>query len=199
MKTSLVIYNRSKRVWEVLNYSDDDRVIATFPPGPEGKWKALECQIGLANPQALKLARRCYHRYPQLTSRVLKAAQMVSWGEIEPNGKGWWVGSQSDDRVNYVVERNGNGDLECTCIDFLKGIETQEKGAPWVNGKPFCKHILAVLMQTKLEEERQSLSSSSGKTGKPATRNDDSRSPWEAQRLLESLLQAQRAGIPVVF
>jgi len=116
-----------------------------------------------------------------------------------PNGKGFWVRSQSDDRVNYVVERNGNGDLECTCADFRKAIETQEKGAPWVNDKPFCKHILAVLMQTKLEEERSPLSSSGGKTEEPATRNHDTRSPWEAQKLLESLLEAQRAGIPVVF
>lgn len=198
MKTSLVIYNRSKRVWEVHDYHDD-RVIATFPAGPEGKRKALEYQVGLGNPQALKLARRCYHRYPELTSRVLKAAQIVSWGEIEPNGKGWWVGSQNDHRVNYVVEHNGNGDLECTCIDFLKGIETQEKGAPWVNDKPFCKHILAMLMQMKLEEGRPGLSSSGGKTEEPATRNYNTRTPWEAQKLLESLLAAQRAGIPIVF
>jgi len=54
MKTSLVIYDRSKRLWEVLNYTDDDdSVIATFPAGPEGKQKALECQVGLANPKAL--------------------------------------------------------------------------------------------------------------------------------------------------
>lgn len=198
-KTSLVIYNRSRRLWEVLDYEGDRGVIAAFPPGPAGKQKSLECQIGLANPKALKLARRCYHRYPELTSRVLKAAQIVSWGEITPNGRGFWVRSQSNHDSRYVVGPNGNEDWECECIDFLKGIETQEKGAPWVNDKPFCKHILAVLMWTKLEEERSGLSSSGGKTGRPATRSHDSTNPAERSKLLQSLVEAQRAGIPVLF
>lgn len=84
-KNSLVVYNRSKRAWEILDYHDD-RVIATFPRGPEGKCRALERQVGLAERVVKPIEQGVFFCTPLLllakTLRLGPSNLMSFWGDL---------------------------------------------------------------------------------------------------------------------
>ena len=78
----------------------------------------------------LEHARR---KWPHLSSRIDKAAAILSANAINHDGASWIVRSQADGDHHYTVDRTG-----CSCPDFIRGAAVAEY-------RPFCKHLIAFL------------------------------------------------------
>jgi hypothetical protein len=83
--------------------------------------------------------------HPERASRLVRAANIVAVRRIQlgDSGKVWWVQSECDATVEYmVVPVPDFGLMTCTCQDF------QRRGGP-------CKHALAVqILQACEQRER---------------------------------------------
>lgn len=139
----VVIYNRNERVWEVWR---NGKVLHTYPAGKDGHFAALEHQIALNDVPTLRLVQRATKRYPELRSRLIRAASLMLDGRIEPDDGRYLVRSQTGNGYTYEVSFTMEGAFQCTCPDFEFGLSTNASGAPWQGSGPKCKHILAVTM-----------------------------------------------------
>lgn len=72
-------------------------------------------------------------------NRITKAMAIVEAGNVYRNGNGYSVISQSNADVAYYV----SDAVGCNCPDAQR--------APIYNGKPSCKHQIAVWLATRIE------------------------------------------------
>ena len=143
MKTQ-VHYNRKAdaRGYQVLDASGN--VLAQFGSGSYERYLAERYQLQAEAPEVLRLADRIIGKYPELRKRALKAAVLYIDGHVSLNGR---------QHVYDVQSQNGGGLYEvdlslsgCTCPDWEGALLGRNQGAPWCDGKPVCKHIVAAHM-----------------------------------------------------
>ena len=77
--------------------------------------EAVEAQLALEAPEALELAKRATARHPVLTSRSLRAAQLMAAGKVHLDTSCHRVGSQNG-AGEYRVEQM-DGTWRCSCPD----------------------------------------------------------------------------------
>ena len=94
----------------------------------------------LYRPAALEAALKCAseHLPATLNGRLLKAYDLCASDHVARNGRGWMVKSQVTERVYQVNE------VGCNCEDAYSE-------APEIEGRPACKHQLAVWLEIKAE------------------------------------------------
>lgn len=145
-----VAYDRSAKLWQTMNGS----LIATFPPGQEGKTQAVDRAIHEANPALHQHLHRLIDRYPDLTSRAYKAAAMLINDSIQNAAPGVPtalvdVRSQSQPDTSYTIQKREC--LVCPCDDYQE-VYADRVPSIWVQGteQKMCKHILTLLFATKL-------------------------------------------------
>jgi len=92
-----------------------------------------------------RLALATEERHPALDGR---AAQIVAGHGVRAENGHYLVDSQSNGKPYQVV--NINGQVKCTCKDWLRGQSGRSSGAPTIAGQIVCKHILAVKIAGRL-------------------------------------------------
>lgn len=124
------------------------KVLAQLGTGASEKYRAERFQLQVEHPRVLRLADRVVSRYPELKRRALRAAVLYVEGHVHPNGAehGFDVDSQSGER-RYEVDLNFN---TCTCPDWEGALVARHHSAPWCNGQPMCKHLVAARMFERL-------------------------------------------------
>jgi ribosomal protein L37AE/L43A len=95
------------------------------------------------------LARKAEERHPALNGRAVRAAQIVVSGGVRIENGSYSVDSQSNGKPYQVV--NVNGQVKCTCKDWIRGKRGMSPGAPTIAGQVVCKHILAVKIAGRLD------------------------------------------------
>jgi hypothetical protein len=133
----------------------------------------------------VKLVHKVIDRWPDLETRAYRAAELVRRGRVTRSADGSFnVKSQSNPRGSYRVDSEAG---TCTCPDYPK--------APQVNGRPMCKHRMAVLMLLKLEEARIPAE----ETQAPSPPTPHSITPQRKAQLQDLQHQAALAGQPMVL
>jgi prepilin-type processing-associated H-X9-DG protein len=140
MKTTLA-YSRQKesRGYQVIDPTGN--VLAQFGSGPYERYMAERFQLTMEAPQVLRLADRIVAKYPELRKRALRAAMLYVDGHVHVNGA---------EQVFDVDSQNGGGQYEvdlnvssCGCPDWEGALLGRKHSAPWCDGQPVCKHIMA--------------------------------------------------------
>ena len=145
METRL-IYNATEKLYEL-------RLGLRTLSSHETKEQALTMQLENEAPAALELARKLIQAHPELEGRAIKAVVLFAQNAV----------NDSTDPMKFTVhsqEKPGSKPAEvyqvdadastCTCRDW-------ENGAPVVNGRKLCKHILAALFARRLGTNRQGI------------------------------------------
>ncbi|MCC7355510.1 MAG: hypothetical protein IT330_17345 [Anaerolineae bacterium] len=140
MKTTIQ-YDRKERAYRVLD-AETGEVLSQHPQGPEGRYQAERAVIASDAPHVLPLADNLAHQYPEAVSRAHKAALLVARGAVRPNGATdvYYVASETDLPTVYLVDLPKG---TCGCEDFYQGRQGEPHGAPNVDGRLVCKHVLA--------------------------------------------------------
>jgi len=146
MSTYFYYQERAKEWWLL---TVEGRVVARAKTRPEIIRQSLRQDC----PEALALAERWIQNYPQLSSRCWSATIIYARGHVCPNGGygRYRVLSQKGERI-YEVDARPQF-RSCTCPDFGNAW-TSRFGAPIINGRPLCKHILACLMDEHFAKKR---------------------------------------------
>lgn len=126
-------YNQHTKRWDVLN----GKLIATFPPGPEGKRMAQLEAMEINRPDLAALVHRVASNSqdPKALNMALKAAQILDAGLLYINGV---CHSQSRAGIIHTVTYDGRPKTyHCSCEAF--------SFCPvYINDVGFlCKHCLA--------------------------------------------------------
>lgn len=117
------------------------KVLAQFGSGAYERYRAERFQLQMEHPQVLRLADRITQKYPELRKRALKAAMLYVDGHVHLNGSG---------HVYDIDSQNGGGQYEvdlnvssCGCPDWEGALLGRRHSAPWCDGSPMCKHLVA--------------------------------------------------------
>ncbi|MCA9958312.1 MAG: hypothetical protein KC443_04730 [Anaerolineales bacterium] len=142
-----VTYNRQEKIWQAQN----GQVLAVHPAGKEGKKAAIIAAIAHEQPQLAALAEAAAARWPELSSRLWKAAVNVVNGRMLP-GQNQYVGevarfeSLTTDDI-WVLQWFPDTGPCCSCPDH------EEARAPiGPGGHRYCNHALTYLLHHKLQE-----------------------------------------------
>jgi len=165
-------YNRSTKTWTTNDVN--------FPAGAEGRRDATLYAILIEDDAlyqelaTLITAHKTNPDYPQIESRIIKAANLVLDGHVREA----WPYSQHGACANeiarvesttqayprsdpYIIGRNMDGKhVSCNCTDWRRGFELAEFGttsthppAPRLRtGQIICKHVLAWYFSTQLAD-----------------------------------------------
>lgn len=132
-------YNSTDRRYEVRT---NQRILSAHA----NRQDALLAQLSVEAPEAVALARTVMAAHPRLTDRALRAVTLVTDGAVEATDQPlrFRVHSQQKGKgkpaLVYTVDLALSS---CTCPDWVQG-------APTVNGRTVCKHVLAALFARKL-------------------------------------------------
>lgn len=142
-----VAYNRKEKIWQAQN----GQVIASHPPGKEGKKAAIVAAVAYENPKLAALAGAAATRWPELSSRIWKAAVNIVNGRLQPS-QNQYVGevarfeSLATDDV-WVLQWFPNTGPCCSCPDH-----DEAKAPIGPKGHRYCNHALTYLLHNKLLE-----------------------------------------------
>lgn len=162
-KFATVQYNRSARVWQVLNGK-----ITSFPAGKAGQRQAqfyalehdrpdVAAELQALLQDIIALAPTRLLDVPGLTDRAIKGAFIIRDGKLLPPLAFTHPGGcmneiarvQGSEPLPYIVTYEDDACF-CDCQDFLLG------DAPFLpTGQRACKHILAVLMSEALHVDAE--------------------------------------------
>ena len=132
-------YNSTDRRYEVRT---NQRVLSVHP----NRQDALLAQLGAEAPEVVELARTLIAAHPVLTDRALRAVTLASEGAVQATDKPLRYRVRSQQKRKGKLALVYTVDLaqsSCTCPDWVQG-------APTVNGRTVCKHVLAALFIRKL-------------------------------------------------
>ena len=138
---SQVRYSRKAQARGYQVIDTTGRLLAQFGSGPYERYRAERFQLKMEHPQVLRLADRIVAKYPELRKRALKAAILYVDGHVHLNGA---------ERLFDVDSQNGGGQYEvdlnvstCGCPDWEGALLGRKHSAPWCDGNPMCKHLIA--------------------------------------------------------
>lgn len=157
MTRTTVTYNRSKATWELRG--EILELLQSFPAGEDGRAQAQIRQLQLEVPAALKIALEIEDHAPYLLGRAIRAAQIIMNEKISRTEGRIYVHASQENRHAYTVTKltHDTWPWHCSCPDWRDGESGASNGAPWVRYAgghgPICKHIFAVLIADKIEQQ----------------------------------------------